>query len=121
MLLGAGMLCFDPACMLYAQEISLTFNLLPLGKGLPNSENYFISQDTFGFIWIGTDEGLYRFDGLNLKHIPLEQPGSAALRVSEKVTSRCFEDRSKNYYVHPFSMKISAKTSFNFGAKAEIT
>lgn len=98
MLLGAGMLCFDPACMLYAQEISLTFNLLPLGKGLPNSENYFISQDTFGFIWIGTDEGLYRFDGLNLKHIPLEQPGSAALRVSEKVTSRCFEDRSKNLW-----------------------
>ena len=36
-------------------------------KGLPSNETYQILQDDFGYIWIGSDAGLYRYDGFNFK------------------------------------------------------
>lgn len=36
-------------------------------NGLPSNEVYSIIQDSFGFIWIGCDAGLYRYDGFNFK------------------------------------------------------
>ena len=35
--------------------------------GLPSDEVYEVEQDSFGFIWIGCDAGLYRYDGVNFK------------------------------------------------------
>lgn len=32
-------------------------------NGLPSNEVYDIEQDSFGYIWIGCDAGLYRYDG----------------------------------------------------------
>lgn len=32
-------------------------------NGLPTNEVYDIDQDQFGYVWIGSDEGLFRFDG----------------------------------------------------------
>ncbi len=96
-LLGAA-IADGPASILCAQDISLTFNHLPLDSRLPNSEDYFVYQDSFGFIWIGTQEGLYRFDGLNLKPIHLVEPGLPSLGVSTEVTSPCFEDWANNLW-----------------------
>ena len=36
-------------------------------KGLPSNETYQILQDDFGYIWIGSDAGLYRYDVFNFK------------------------------------------------------
>lgn len=36
-------------------------------NGLPSSEVYQVKQDKFGFIWIGCDAGLFRYDGVNFK------------------------------------------------------
>lgn len=36
--------------------------------GLNNSYTYSLSQDTSGFLWIGSDNGLFRFDGKEFKH-----------------------------------------------------
>ena len=35
------------------------------GSGLPNSQIYDIYQDSRGFIWISTENGLARFDGMD--------------------------------------------------------
>ncbi|MCG3166510.1 MAG: hypothetical protein POELPBGB_02289 [Bacteroidia bacterium] len=35
--------------------------------GLPSNEVYSIVQDHFGYIWIGCDAGLFRYDGFNFK------------------------------------------------------
>lgn len=37
-------------------------------SGLSNNSGYTITQDGNGFIWIGTDEGINRFDGINFRH-----------------------------------------------------
>lgn len=36
--------------------------------GLPSNEVYQVIQDDFGFIWIGCDAGLFRYDGFNFKN-----------------------------------------------------
>lgn len=33
------------------------------GSGLPSSESYMVFQDSKGFIWIGTDNGVVKYDG----------------------------------------------------------
>ncbi len=38
---------------------------LDIAKGLPSNAVYSIKQDKLGFIWIATDEGLFRYDGIN--------------------------------------------------------
>ena len=38
-------------------------NILSIQQGLPKSQIYDIVQDTFGFIWLGTRDGLVKFDG----------------------------------------------------------
>lgn len=36
-------------------------------NGLPSSEVYQVKQDKFGFMWIGCDAGLFRYDGIHFK------------------------------------------------------
>ncbi len=44
--------------------------------GLPASQVYTISQTPDGYLWIGTDGGLLRFDGLSFQRVPLPSMGS---------------------------------------------
>ena len=37
-------------------------------NGFQSNEVYEIEQDSFGFIWIGCDAGLFRYDGVDFKH-----------------------------------------------------
>ncbi|MEI3789572.1 MULTISPECIES: sensor histidine kinase [unclassified Chryseobacterium] len=43
------------------------------GDGLNNSYTYSLSQDKTGFLWIGSDNGLFRFDGKEFKHFNNKQ------------------------------------------------
>ncbi|NML69926.1 hypothetical protein HHL23_08950 [Chryseobacterium sp. RP-3-3] len=36
--------------------------------GLNNSYTYSVSQDRNGFLWVGSDNGMFRFDGKEFKH-----------------------------------------------------
>lgn len=38
-----------------------------IDDGLPHNVGFEILQDSKGYIWIGTDDGLARFDGKNFK------------------------------------------------------
>ena len=51
-----------------AQEAVLKFQRYSVIDGLSNSFIRIIAQDKQGFIWIGTDKGLNRFDGYSFKH-----------------------------------------------------
>jgi len=43
------------------------FGKLTVEDGLSNSFVNCLLQDSFGFIWFGTDDGLNRFDGYDIK------------------------------------------------------
>ena len=52
---------------LRAQYIDLQFDIINNGKGLSNNRTFCIEQDSTGYIWLGTQNGLNRFDGKNMK------------------------------------------------------
>ncbi|MGI9532542.1 hybrid sensor histidine kinase/response regulator transcription factor [Lutimonas sp.] len=46
----------------------LKFHSLNVEDGLPNNTVNAIVQDSLGFIWIGTNDGLCRYDGMNYRY-----------------------------------------------------
>jgi ligand-binding sensor domain-containing protein/anti-sigma regulatory factor (Ser/Thr protein kinase) len=67
--------------------------------GLPANQVYSIAQDKRGFIWIGCDAGLYKFDGIRYKSV------ECATRKSKPVTGLCFSS-SGRLYCHNFQGQI---------------
>src|SRR5436190_12363107 len=54
------------ACgLIYAQEHKLSFEELGADQGLAKSRVYSIQQDRDGFLWLGTSNGVYKYDGYN--------------------------------------------------------
>lgn len=57
----------------YASSQDLRFRRIGLDEGLPQSYVNQIAQDAQGFLWIGTQDGLARFDGRRMevfRHVP---------------------------------------------------
>ena len=55
--------------MIWAQD--LNFEKYGVSEGLSSNTVFSTIEDKDGFIWISTEEGVDRFDGLNFKHYPL--------------------------------------------------
>jgi len=51
----------------YASAQDISHYKIDDNVGLPSNEVYQTLQDDFGFIWIGCDAGLFRYDGFNFK------------------------------------------------------
>jgi two-component system sensor histidine kinase ChiS len=49
--------------ILYGQRFSIKFEHISLEQGLSQSVVYCILQDSRGFMWFGTDDGLNKYDG----------------------------------------------------------
>jgi ligand-binding sensor domain-containing protein len=68
-------------------------------NGLPSSEVYQIIQDDFGYIWIGCDAGLYRYDGVRFKSFTSKKQNSKSI-------SGLKIDTDKNLWCQNFSGQI---------------
>lgn len=64
--------------------------------GLSNSHVKSIIQDSYGFIWLGTRNGLNRYDGVSMK---LFHCFDEALGHGNQVISALFEDADRNLWV----------------------
>src|SRR5580765_7243042 len=79
----------------YSQEYSYTnFNIK---NGLAGSTAYCITQDKDGFIWIGTETGVSRFDGAHFKNFTSSDglPDAEILQI--------FADSKGRIWMAPFS------------------
>lgn len=69
----------------YSQPVStFKFEHITVDKGLAHSDAMAVSQDSNGFIWIGTNNGINRYDGYELKKYELyntEQGGVSSNRI----------------------------------------
>jgi ligand-binding sensor domain-containing protein len=61
------LLIFFSICALYAQPQTLRFDHIGMEQGLSESIVLAITQDTTGYMWFGTADGLNRFDGYECK------------------------------------------------------
>ncbi|MEO5564922.1 MAG: two-component regulator propeller domain-containing protein, partial [Chitinophagaceae bacterium] len=68
------LLCFFIGVCMYAQTEDAVLRIYTARDGLNNNYVHCIVQDSRGFLWIGTKEGLCRFDGHNFKKFFNQQP-----------------------------------------------
>ena len=66
-LLSVYMLCLWQFNDLLADEQLLKFKRLSVSEGLSQNTVNCILQDSYGFIWLGTDDGLNRYDGYEFR------------------------------------------------------
>lgn len=45
-----------------------SYSAYNIENGAPSNEIYCLLQDKDGYIWIGSDAGVYRFNGVNYEH-----------------------------------------------------
>ena len=64
---GLVILCAFYSLQLVAQPSHYRFHRYDTREGLPSSTVNALTEDSFGFIWVGTSDGLCRFDGYNFK------------------------------------------------------
>ncbi|MCW3786293.1 hybrid sensor histidine kinase/response regulator [Plebeiibacterium sediminum] len=58
------------------------FEVISTEEGLPSSKVFSIAQDNNGFLWMGTVDGLARYDGSNFKVYPYIPNDTSSLPVS---------------------------------------
>ena len=56
----------------YAQNPSPVFHKYTVDEGLPSSDVYHVIQDSLGYIWFATGNGVSRFDGYQFTNLSLE-------------------------------------------------
>lgn len=76
---------------------NLRFGHLSVKEGLSNSFVNCLIQDRTGFIWFGTDDGLNRFDGYDIK-VYRNHPDDK-FSLSENIIWALHEDRSGNLWI----------------------
>src|SRR6478735_4015274 len=77
-LLAAGLLCAGDA-VFAADARPLTLRHLTTANGLPQATVMTTLRDSRGFVWIGTEDGLMRFDGQQMVRYSRSQEGARSL------------------------------------------
>ncbi|KAF2330663.1 hybrid sensor histidine kinase/response regulator transcription factor [Flavobacterium daemonense] len=90
-------LLFSPKS--FAQSNSLSFNHLDVINGLSNNSVLAISQDSTGFIWIGTKYGLNRFDGRTFKIFKNDPNNKTSISSSDFIKKIALDQDQKMWVV----------------------
>ncbi|RKE57128.1 two-component regulator propeller domain-containing protein [Sphingobacterium detergens] len=82
---------------IYAQSSSKSFINISVDKGLSQSTVFSIAQDVLGFIWVGTQDGLNRYDGKTFRiYKPLKDDKSS---ISSYYIFSLFVDKGGKLWV----------------------
>jgi ligand-binding sensor domain-containing protein/signal transduction histidine kinase len=88
-------LCFPSIS--FAQTEQITIDRLSIAHGLSSNGIQDILLDRRGFLWIGTDNGLNRYDGYNIKIYKNDPYESTSL--SDNYVADLYEDRSGRLWI----------------------
>ena len=77
-----------------AQEISLYFRHYTTENGLSQNFTKSITQDSIGYIWVGTEHGLNRFDGYEFKQFHVDNNKTDGLS-SDFITALCTDKKNR--------------------------
>ncbi|MBN2524423.1 MAG: response regulator [Bacteroidales bacterium] len=84
-------------CSLHAQENKYMFSSFDKSDGLSNNNINCFLRDSKGFIWIGTSDGLNRFDGYSFKLFNYDPDDPATIRNS--LINYLAEDYGNNIWI----------------------
>ena len=74
----------------FGQEKTLTIEIISSEMGLSNGDVYCVFQDSKGFLWIGTQDGLNRYDGYEFR-VFRHEPGNPN-SLSDYAINKIIED-----------------------------
>lgn len=80
-----------------AQPKRLQFKYLTSDNGLSSNIGSCIIQDHKGFMWIGTPDGLNRYDGFNF--VVYKNNSADSTSLADNVIKTLFEDQNKNLFI----------------------
>ncbi|NQZ07921.1 MAG: GGDEF domain-containing protein, partial [Algicola sp.] len=86
-----------PTWLVSAATASAHFERLSVTDGMSQSSALAILQDSQGFMWFGTEDGLNRYDGYQFVHYRHDTDDSGSL--SSSYISALFEDSEQNLWV----------------------
>ncbi len=93
-------------------------------NGLPSSEVYQIIQDDFGYIWIGCDAGLFRYDGVRFKSFTSKKQNSksiAGLKIDKDKTLWCQNFSGQIFRVKKDSLELVIDASKKISSYSQYT
>ncbi|MDJ1473353.1 sensor histidine kinase [Xanthocytophaga flava] len=85
-------------CSCLAQ--SFAGHAISVSEGLPSSEVYEVFQDSKGFIWFATDNGVAKFDGKQMQNFHIQEG------LKDPVVFGFFEDDQKRIWFRTFSGQL---------------
>ncbi|CAM2077489.1 MAG: sensor histidine kinase [uncultured Clostridium sp.] len=101
-----GIFLFILVCVffnnVYAQKINnINFNSMTIDDGLSQSLAEYIYQDSYGYIWIGTSDGLNRYNGNEFKIYKNSKNDKNT--ISNNAITSLVEDTNKNLWIGTYS------------------
>ena len=101
-----GIFLFILVCVffnnVYAEKNNnINFQSMTIDDGLSQSLAEYIYQDSYGYIWIGTSDGLNRYNGSEFKIY--KNSKSNENTISNNVITSLVEDNSKNLWIGTYS------------------
>jgi signal transduction histidine kinase/ligand-binding sensor domain-containing protein len=85
---------------IYAQQQSYVFQHLTSKDGLASDNVTCIFQDSKGFYWLGSENGLQKFDGKNFSNAPFGKKYRNGSIITDPVFYPISEDKQGNIWVH---------------------
>jgi two-component system sensor histidine kinase ChiS len=82
---------------LSAQKPSISFQHLKLASGYSESTTRFIKEDSWGYLWIGTENGLNKFDGYNFTTYKNDYTNKYS--ISNNDNKEAFLDSKGNFWI----------------------
>jgi signal transduction histidine kinase/ligand-binding sensor domain-containing protein/AraC-like DNA-binding protein len=73
------------------------FEKIPTGAGLPNTTITCILQDYQGYLWLGTENGLVRYDGYSMKVFQPDKNDSCS--ISSRGIVKIYEDKNNILWI----------------------
>ena len=75
----------------------VTFDKIGFEEGFTQNSVYDIFQDSYGFLWFATPNGLFQYDGYSFRVISNDQ--AEAIRISHNMVNQIAEDQKKRLWI----------------------
>ncbi|QQS51247.1 MAG: hypothetical protein IPM71_00550 [Bacteroidota bacterium] len=95
----------QPFALLHAQRKELLVKNYKISEGLSHNTVHCIAQDDKGFLWVGTEDGLNRFDGYSF--IPYKKNIQNPYSIPDDFVNSIFIDKQQNIWIGTNSRGLS--------------